>query len=95
MRKPLHIKASEVKVLKTYNEENFKLALINHEGNGYIGWEVNSYLNEDYDFVDYDEPHFEVIDDDASHLHLDEFEGIFEMRCDDFVMEMASLRAGF
>lgn len=96
LKQGTHLKATEVEVLNTYQEGNNTLVLMQHNGLGYIGWETSSYFDADYELRKYEDgPRYEIIDDDATHLHLPEFEGIFEMRCDDFLMELRSLAASY
>jgi len=89
-----YVTASEAKVLKTY-EGDSHWTLFAYEGHAYIGQKVSKIMTKDYRFIPVTEATFEVRDDDANHLNDREFEGIFEMRCDDMEAETRALAADF
>lgn len=85
-----YIPAAKTTELETY-ESTSSWVLFTYEGRGYIGQEVQTIMTEDYEFVAVTEKTLLVRDDDASHLHLSEYEGVFEMRCEDLEEESRQL----
>lgn len=85
-----YITAAKTSEVETYEGAN-SWVLFTYEGRGYIGRVVSSIMTEDYEFIEVTEKTLEVCDDDASHLYLSEYEGVFEMRCMDMENEIRSL----
>jgi hypothetical protein len=88
-----YVKVSEVKVLKTYKGDEYKWTLFTYQNRGYIGRTAETIMDDTTgNYKPAVEPMFDIFDDDASHLHLPEHEGIFELRCDDLEAELRVFR---